>query len=230
MRFLNRLALASALLASPTVGFAAVPPSAAVATEVTKAQRLAQIVLPQGEHLAVRVQRFSKAYAIELKEEERYVALEKTYPGISEIFAVVARHEAAKAYEKAIGLLQTDVAAIYAKSLSDAELDKMIAFFRSPTGAAMITLSIASSGDTATEFEADRRAKAMAFIQNIDEQGKRDLTMFIESGLQPKARALAPEISALSTRRFDDVSTFLEAALPARIDEVIARAKKAPKP
>ncbi len=226
MRTAVRLALAAALLAfAPTHAIAAADAPVASAVAATKAQQLARIVLPSGEYLAIRVPRFSEAFAVELKEDEEYAALEKTYPGISETFAVVARAEATKAYGRAITLLQDDVAKIYATNFSDAELDKLITFFRTPTGSAMITLSVASGGDSATAFEADRRAKALAFVQNIDEQGKADLTLFMQSGLQPKARALAPEISALSARRFDDVSTFLEESLPARIDEVIARAK-----
>lgn len=226
-----RLALVAVGLAlAPISGVALADVPATTAVTPTKAQQLARIVLPVGEHLGIRVQRFSTAYAIELKVEERYVALEKAYPGISESFAVVAREEATKAYERSIALLQDDVAKIYAANFSDAELDQLTAFFRTPTGAAMITLSAASGGDTASEFEADRRARALAFVENIDEQGKRDLTLFMQSGLQPKARALAPEISALSARRFDDASNFLEAALPARIDAVIARAKGTAKP
>jgi Uncharacterized protein conserved in bacteria (DUF2059) len=231
MTVLMRHALfALGLASAPVHGIALADVPVVAPAAPTKGQQLARIVLPVGEHLGIRVLRFSKVYAVELKEDARFVALEKTYPGISESFAVAAREEATNAYERSIALLQDDVAKIYAANFSDAELDKLTAFFQTPTGAAMITLSAASGGDTASEFEADRRAKALAFVQNIDEQGKRDLTLFIQSGLQPKARALAPEISALTARRFDDASNFLEAALPARIDAVIARAKGTAKP
>jgi Uncharacterized protein conserved in bacteria (DUF2059) len=218
--------IAIALPGTPAISQGA--PPAAIA--FTQAQQLARTVLPDGEILGIRLLRFSKAYATELKTGPRFVALEKQYPGISDVFAVVARDEALQAYRRAIALLQEDAAKIYAANFTDVELAKLISFFRTPTGAAMITMSAASGGDSASDFEADRRAKAIAFLQKGDAQMKRDLTPFIQSGLQPKARAIAPQISALSARRFDDVSIFLEAALPARIDAVIARAKKAPKP
>jgi Uncharacterized protein conserved in bacteria (DUF2059) len=218
------LAMALALPVAPAVSQA--PVSTAVAP--TKAQELARTVLPGGEIIGIRVLRFSKAYALELKTVPRFTALEKQYPGISDTIAVVARDEARQAYERAIGLLQDDVAKIYAANFTNAELDKLITFFRTPTGAAMITMSASSNGDSASDFEADRRANAIKFLQTVDDQMKRDLTFFVESGLQPKAQAIAPQISALSERRFDDASNFLEAALPSRIDAVIARAKKAP--
>jgi Uncharacterized protein conserved in bacteria (DUF2059) len=215
-----------AFVVSALLALAAAPDGTAVARTPlpaleTNAQTLANIVLPREQFLAIRVPRFDAAYAEELKEDQRLQALEKTNPGIIEAVKAAAHDEAEKGYGQALTLLQVDVAKLYASKFTAEELGKLITFFSSETGQAMIIMSAASSGDTATEFETNRRAKALAFIQNPSDSAKRDLTMLMQSGLLPKVRAINPEISALSTRRFDDVSNIVEAALPARVEETI---------
>jgi NADH dehydrogenase/NADH:ubiquinone oxidoreductase subunit G len=231
-RALAAAAMVGALGVGPTATAQLAPLTARpdAPPELSRAQQLATTVLPLNEMLAVRVARFAAAYDLQLKDEARFIALEKQYPGISQAIAVVAREEATKAYREATELLQRDVAKIYGARFTDDELGKLLSFFSSQTGQAMITMSIASSGETASDFLADRRRKALAFLQNIDAQGKADLAAFMESGLQAKARAVGPEVSALSARRFADVDTIFKAALPARIDAVIARAKRTRKP
>jgi hypothetical protein len=208
------------------VALAAAPNGAAIARTPlpaleTNAQTLANLVLPREQFLTIRVPRFDAAYAVEIEGDARLVALEKTYPGITKAVQAAAHDEAEKGYGAALTLLQNDVAKLYASKFTAPELGTLIRFFSSETGQAMIIMSAASSGDTASEFETNRRAKAMASIQNPTEAAKRDLTMLMQSGLLPKVRAINPEISALSTRRFDDVSTIVEAALPARVEATI---------
>ncbi len=178
----------------------------------------------------MRVPRFEAAYAEEMKDDAELVALEKTHPGINKAVAAAARDEAAKAYGAAIDLLQADVAKIYRDKFTATELATLIAFFSSPTGQAMVAMSAGSSGNSASEFEADRRAKAIVYLQNLSDVAKADLTKLIDSGLLPKVRAINPEVSALSTRRFDDVSKIVEAALPKRIEVVIAAFPKKSQP
>jgi hypothetical protein len=187
----------------------------------TNAQTLAGIVLPREQFLAIRVPRFDAAYAEELKEDAEIIALEKTHPGITKAVAAAASDEALKGYGAALTLLQTDVAKLYASKFTAPELATLITFFSSETGQAMIIMSAGASGDTASEFETNRRARAMALIQNPSDATKRDLTMLMQSGLLPKIRAINPEIAALSERRFDDVSDIVTAALPARIEATI---------
>ncbi len=206
--------------------FAVAPTSTAVARAPlpaveTNAQTLANLVLPREQFLAIRVPRFDAAYAVEIADDARLLALEEAHPGIIKAVKAAAHDEAQKGYGAALTLLQVDVAKLYASKFSAPELATLIRFFSSETGQAMIIMSAASSGDTATEFETNRRAKAMAMIQNPSDATKRDLTALMQSGLLPKVRAINPEISALSERRFDDVSNIVEAALPARVEATI---------
>lgn len=187
----------------------------------TPAAQLAGIVLPREQFLAIRVPRFDAAYAEELAEDEKIIALEKTHPGITKAVAAAGSDEARKGYGAALTLLQNDVAKLYAGKFNGPELATLISFFSSETGQAMIVMSAGASGDSASDFETNRRAKAMALIQNPSDATKRDLTMLMESGLLPKIRAINPEIAALSAKRFDDVSTIVEAALPARVEATI---------
>ncbi len=193
---------------------------APVAAQALAAQ-LAGIILPREPFLAIRVPRFDAAYAKELKDDAEILALEKMHPGITKAVAAAGSDEARKGYGAALTLLQTDVAKLYASKFSTPELATLITFFSSQTGQAMIVVSAASSGDTASEFETNRRAKATALIQNPSDATKRDLTMLMKSGLLPKIRTINPEIAALSARRFDDVSTIVKAALPARVKATI---------
>jgi hypothetical protein len=196
----------------------------------TNAQTLAKLVLPREQFLAIRVPRFDAAYAVEIADDARLNALEKTNPGIIKAVKAAAHDEAGKGYGAAVDLLRADVAKIYAAKFTAPELGTLIRFFSSETGQAMITMSAGSSGDTASEFEANRRAKAVALFQNPTEAAKRDLTALMQSGLLPKVRAINPEISALSTRRFEDVSKIVEAALPARVEATIKSYQAKPKP
>ena len=221
----KRFAFALFLLPVTTVAPAVTP----VATVQSSAERLAAIVLPREQFLAIRVPRFDAAYAEEMKGDDELIALEKTYPGISKAVTVAAHEEAEKAYGAALTLLQNDVAKLYASKFSDPDLGQLITFFSSETGQAMIIMSAASSGDTATEFETSRRAKAMDMLRNPSDAMKRDLTALMESGLLPKVRAINPDIAALSARRFDDVSNIILAALPARVEATIEAYKLKPK-
>ena len=164
-----------------------------------------------------------------MKEDDELIALEKTDPGISKAVAAAAHEEAEKAFGAALPLLQNDVAKLYAGKFNDAELSQLITFFSSETGQAIIIMSATSSGDTVTEFEASRRAKAAAMLQSLSETNKRDLTVLMESGLLPKVRAINPDIAALSAQRFDDVSKIIVAALPARVEATIETYKSKPK-
>jgi Uncharacterized protein conserved in bacteria (DUF2059) len=214
------------LIVGAWLALAAAPNGAALARTPlpaleTNAQTLATIVLPRDQFLAIRVPRFDAAYAEEMKADEEIIALEKMHPGITKAVAAAASDEALKGYGSALTLLQNDVAKLYASKFTAPELGTLIRFFSSETGQAMIIMSAGSSGDTASEFETNRREKAMALIQNPSDATKRDLTTLMESGLLPKIRAINPEIAALSARRFDDVSNIVEAALPARVEATI---------
>jgi hypothetical protein len=207
-----------ALLFAPSAHAQVAPASAAVQSN---AQHLAAIVLPRDQFLAIRVPRFDAAYAQELTKDARLIALEKTQAGVTKAVKVAAHSEAEKGYGAALTLLQTDVAKLYASTFTAPELTQLIRFFSSETGQAMIVMSAGSSGDTVSEFEINRRAKAAALIQNPSPTTKSDLTVLMRSGLLPKIRAINPEIAALSARRFDDVSTIVKAALPARVEATI---------
>ena len=220
----KRLAFALILLATGAVASATTP----VTVAENSGQRLAAIVLPREDFLAIRVPRFDAAYVEEMREDDELIALEKMHPGISKAVSAAAHEEAEKAYGAALTLLQNDVAKLYASKFNDAELSKLISFFTSETGQAMIIISAGSSGDTATEFETSRRAKAMDMLRNLSDANKRDLTTLMESGLLPKVRAINPEIAALSARRFDDVSKIILAALPARVEAAIEAYKSKP--
>jgi hypothetical protein len=198
------------------------PLAAATAQAPDRAAELARAVLPRDKAIAVRVPRFDAAFAIRLATDARITALEPRHPGLTKAVAAAAHDEAVKAYGAAVDRLQAEAAQLYRTRFSPAELAVVATFFASPTGRTMIDLSMESSGDTAGEFEADRRQRLMALLKDPDEQTKADLTRLIQSGLLPKIQALAPEVSALSTRRFDDAATLVDAALPARIDATIA--------
>ena len=220
----KRFAFALFLLPVGTVAPAVTP----VSVVQSSAERLAAIVLPREQFLAIRVPRFDAAYAEEMKDDDELIALEKTHPGITKAVAAAAHEEAEKGYGAALTLLQNDVAKLYASKFNDAELGTLITFFSSETGQAMIIMSAASSGDTATEFETSRRAKAMDMLRNPNDAMKRDLTALMESGLLPKVRAINPDIAALSARRFDDVSKIILASLPARVEATIEAYKSKP--
>jgi hypothetical protein len=186
------------------------------------ADSLAAIVLPRDATIAMRLPRFDTLFARRMKDDKRLSELESTHPGITSAVTVVARDEAAKSYGRAIDALQADTAALYRARFTERELHTLAGFFSSKTGQPLIKLSAGASGDTSTEFETDRRRKAIDMFGNPDAQTKADLNGLLESGLLPRMQALAPEISALSARRFDDVARTFDAALPSRIDAVVA--------
>ncbi len=186
------------------------------------AAQLAKIVLPREATIAVRLPRFDATYAENQSNKKRLAALETSRPGITAAVSLAARDEAAKAYGTVIDLLQADIAVIYRENFTAAELTALIAFFSSSTGQALVTLSVGSGGETPSAFEADRRAKATATLKNLDDVAKADLTKLMQSDVLSKVRAINPEISALSTSRFFDVSLIIDVNLPHRIEAEIA--------
>jgi hypothetical protein len=205
------------------------PASSRPAGQEDPAARLAAVVMPINRAVAVRVPRAEAQFAETFAADARIAALEARRPGLRGKLAAVVRDAATDAYAQAGEQLQADAAGIYRERFSADELATLTRFFTSPTGQAMIALSIEAEGDTARAFEADRRQKLLAMLQNPSAQTKADLTMLMNSGLLPKVRATNPPIAALSARRFGDVDTLLTASLPGRIDQVIAaHTKEAP--
>jgi hypothetical protein len=193
--------------------------AAAAAQAHDTAARLAVLVLPRDRVVAVRVPRNEAVLMEELAEDSRFAELQRR-PALLAAARAAIREETTKAYQEAVALLQVDVARIYRARFTPAELETVIAFVASPTGQALVELSIAAEGETASGFEADRRRKIMALLSNPSPQAKADLTRFMQSGLMAKTRALAPEVSSLSERRFEDVETLMRARLPARLDRL----------
>ena len=141
--------------------------------------------------------------------------------GLRAALMAAVREEATTAYREAAMRLQSDAAQIYRDRFAPAELATLTRFFASPTGQAMIAMSMEASGATASAFDADRRSKLVAMLQNPSEQTKADLTLLMNSGLMPKVRETNPAIAELSQRRFGDIDALLADRLPARIDQLI---------
>lgn len=200
--------------AAPVAG----APSAA---RVDGASALAAAVLPTGTLVAARLPRFDAMFAEELAADAELAALEAKHPGLRQAVTLAAREEARVAYGRATELLQADVAQLYRSRFTPAEIGTMSRFFASPTGKALVALSAGSSGDTASQFEADRQRRLVTTMQQPSDQAKADLAALAASGLLPKMQAVRPDVSAISARRFADVDTILTAALPARIAATI---------
>jgi hypothetical protein len=225
----HSLLLLSFLLMTPAVAQTTGQLSGAVQSH-NVSQKLANMVLPRDALVAARLPEFEALSAEEHRADPKMIALEKSQPGIIDAVIAASRDEAAKSCDKAIDLLRTDVAKLYAQKFKPEELQTLVTFFSTPVGQAMIMMSAQTSGITPSALEAERRKKLIAALQNPDEQAKADLTKLMESGLVPKIQAIAPEISALAARRFNDINDMLEAALPARIEQTIANYSKTAKP
>lgn len=209
------------LLAFAPSAYAAVAQSA-VSTAHDKAENLAEMVLPRDKIIASRAPELQDAVAEQLGHDQRIAALEKTHPGITTAVIQAARDEVAKSYGTTVDLLRHDVAEIYRAQFTSLEIGKLIGFYATPTGQAMIAMSAETSGDTASATDTERKQKAAAMLQNPSPQIKADLIKLMQTGLLPKIHALNPQIAALSARRFDDIDKIAETALPQREDAAIA--------
>ena len=200
--------------AAPAAG----TPAVALADGATA---LAAAVLPTETLIAARLPRFDAMFAEEIAADKELAALEKEHPGLKQAVTQAARDEARVAYARAADLLRADVAQLYRARFTPAEIAIISRFFSTPTGKALVALSAGSSGDTASQFEADRQRRLLATLQQPDDQAKADLGALAATGLLPKMQAVRPEVPAISARRFNDVDSILSAALPARIAATI---------
>ena len=220
IRFAAALAgLAAFAYAQPVV---AQPVVAKLPGTQGEALRLAEALLPTEQLLALRLPRFKASYAEELATDAEVAALEKRYPGVTKAIAAAAREEAAAGYRTAIGLLRDDAAKLYASRVNAADTAALVRFFSSNVGRMLVTLSAGSAGDTPTSFEADRRRKAIEALRNLGPEGQRELMALQTSGLADRMKALAPDVAALSARRFGDVDTLIRARLPASRTRAVA--------
>jgi hypothetical protein len=194
---------------------------APAAATVDGASALAAAVLPTETLVAARLPRFEAMFAEEIAADGELAAIEKEHPGVKQAVTQAARDEARGAYARAADLLRADVAQLYRSRFTPAEIATISRFFNTPTGKALVALSAGSSGDTASQFEADRQRRLLATLQQPDDQAKADLGALAATGLLPKMQAVRPEVSAISARRFDDVDTILSTTLPARIAATI---------
>jgi hypothetical protein len=213
--------LAAALVqANPATIPAQPPPPASVATVVAtpaaKALALELANLLDGEEVT-RIQldkAFNQSIPAAMRAAPEYQALERKYPGLIEFTLVRMRPSLNQYALSRMPALLEQVATIYGSHLTEAELRQVLAFYRSPTGAWVIT-TVANGSDTSAilqramqnpegqidggDLRAATTGAAMpALAAGMTPERIKDLLGFVATPAGRKLRAINAEVLAAS--------------------------------
>jgi hypothetical protein len=177
-----------------------------------KATELAQF-LNSREDMGKQLERtLSISLPQSMKQVSDFGIYETEYPGL--IAAVVASLKPVmlKAYDDKMPLLWANASQIYREEFSPAELDQLVAFYKSPVGIRFITsmknnvdtqqmmdAAVKSQGEPSGEVAAAKKKTDAAAINKTNQQmsaaGKLAIFRFENSSLGPKLVTVGPRIS-----------------------------------
>jgi hypothetical protein len=143
MRSMTYLAIGFASLAASQFAYAitSAPPQAAVATDsvlFTKARKLAQILNPLAQHIALTERVIDTSLATAFHNQASFKALEVDYPGITDAVIAAIKPEMISQIKADIPKLWDTLATFYAPHFSSLEFDELIGFFGGPIGQKVI--------------------------------------------------------------------------------------------
>jgi hypothetical protein len=236
------VALAALLaLTAPTLPQQAPDARSAVAPSV--AERALKLAETLNSEAIIIGDATSDAEAIELIQQvwgsrDELAQLEKENSGITLAFARELLPITNRSMRERLPELHQRQAALYASHFSATELDTLIAFYRSPTGAKLIATTMTSLKPKAIIAEAsqsedfkfsaqaalkDVRATVPDTLKVMDATDKAVLMRFAQSGVAPKMRALAPKTQQLAIDWMNEEAPWEGAEIEKALERVFAR-------
>lgn len=148
------LVAGTALFAALSPCMSAVAQSATATESLAPSQvgELARLMSPRALLIETELREFDKNFVPTLRANEHMKPLEGEYPGIFETMHAATRPLVAKAMEKAVDKLHSKTAALFAESMTSAEIADLIAFYRSPAGQNVLT-QMAAAIDASKLYE-----------------------------------------------------------------------------
>lgn len=237
------LTLATSLALAAPVPAQQSPATSTVSSAISeRALKLAAILNSD----AIIIGSTSDAEALDLLRQlwgsrEGLAEMETKNPGITlalarELLPIIDRSSRERLPE-----LHRRQAALYAANFTAAELDTLIAFYSSPTGAKLIASMQASIKPKAIIAEAsqsedfkfgaqsalkDIRATIPDIMKTMDASDKAALIRFAQSGVAPKMRALSPKTQQLAIDWMNEEAPWEGAEMEKAIERVLARFAK----
>ena len=137
-----------------------------------------------------------------MKQVSDFGIYETEYPGLIAAVVAALKPVMLKAYDDKMPLLWANASKIYREEFSPAELDQLVAFYKSPVGIRFITsmdAAVKSQGEPSGEVAAAKKKIDAAAINKTNQQmsaaDKLAIFRFENSSLGPKLVTVGPRIS-----------------------------------
>lgn len=230
------------LLGFPAEGATATGvPAPATALPVSEnALRLSRLVNPTDRMLEAGMKGFDVGIEAELKRSPEGASEYVRNPGLLEAIRDAGRAVMRKHLLAMIPSQQRRFASFYAEKFSPVEIDQLIAFYSSPTGAKALdaiysgidleTLSrqragAASKAVTAEQLEQFNRTASAQVADRLDAEDWKVLLTFSASPVRQKLMQVAPEFNQLVAEVENEPDPELDREMGAAIKEAVARYK-----
>jgi hypothetical protein len=237
--------LALAALSAPLFAAPAAPPAALPAAAVPEqAMRLSALLNPKAKLLEVGARAFDTGFDGALKSDTETAALLERSPGLREAILAAGRPVVLKKMEAEIPDQQQRYARFYADKFSPAEMDQLIAFYGSATGAKVIDgmyrgadfKKLAESmGKDKAKITPDALGQvsdsaAEKLLPSFDANDWKALFSFAASPVYAKLQRLTPELQELGARIANQPDpandAAVEKAVQAAVKEYMAHKSK----
>ena len=225
----------SGAAAPPTQG--AKPATAAPAALSENALRLSRLVNSSDKMLELGMRGFEGGIQAELKRKPEEAAIYARNPGLLDAILAAARPVMRKHLLAVIPQHQQRFAGFYAGNFTPEEIDQLIAFYSSPTGAKVIDAMyagmdvgkiVAAAGTTpespltARQVGEFNNSAAATLPDKFDAEDWKAMFIFAASPVRAKLQRLSPALNQLVA----DVENEPDPAFDADLDKAIERAVK----
>ena len=193
------------------------PPAATVIPD--NASRLSRLIYPSDKVVEIRLDAYDATIANDLKRDPQIAALLAKAPGLLDALSSAGRSVFKKHLIARTPILQQQFAQFYARNFSPAEIDQLIAFYSSSTGAKLISgllsatnvsqliAAMPASGDeglTPEQQDALRRMAAAHAQDQFTADDQKALRDFAATAVHAKLGKLRPEFHALLVSTEED--------------------------
>lgn len=229
---------ALALLLAPAMASAqpaaTTAPSAAALSP--KARALVEVLSSRAEYEQQFTANFMSAFDRSLKQNGGAAAMEAKMPGLIKAMRDALTQEVVRQLPNEYDHYMGALGALYQATLTDAEMDTTIAFYRSPTGQRMIARAraaalasvnkLAENGQLKDTKSAIENVTGDAMIASIQDLSQDDMKALMAFSAQPGTIKLAqtqPKISALAAEESQASIARLTATFRTVTDKVMAQ-------
>jgi hypothetical protein len=230
-------------LAAPAQAVPAAPATAMIdPARKTRGIELARMLNSETTSRAQIDRMLNETFPVALAADPTFKSLEKNYPGISRAMIDAMRPIVTEQVMGTLPALWDSLGTIYAEELTAAELDEVLAFFRTPTGGRMIE-NIAREADfgaamqemlsggqtemTETSLGASLATGAVNTVRKLNDEDRKILTNFgwtaAGAKLSAAKKRVLPTLTAWSNQTDPAIDARMEKAMTGVVEKFMGK-------